>query len=258
MTHADPHLDDALARAGELLLAARRLVVTTGAGMSKESGIPTFRDAQTGLWARYDPQELATRRGFERDPVLVWTWYAERRAMIERAQPHEGHRALAQMEAYFDSLVVLTQNIDGLHAAAGSTQIVELHGNICRAKCFDAGHPAPGPWSDGEVPPRCACGSLLRPDVVWFGEMLDPRHLDLAFDAIEACDAMLVVGTSGLVYPAAGFPESAKRAGKTVIEVNPEPTPVTAFADVSIPSGARDALVHLARRIAAVRAGQGR
>jgi NAD-dependent deacetylase len=250
MTHADPHLEEALARAGEFLVAARRLVVTTGAGMSKESGIPTFRDAQTGLWAQYNPEELATRRGFQRDPALVWNWYAQRRAAIERAQPHDGHRALAGMEAYFDSLVVLTQNIDGLHAAAGSTQIVELHGSILRAKCFDANHPAPGPWPDGEIPPRCACGSLLRPDVVWFGEMLDPQHLDRAFDAIEACDVMLVVGTSGLVYPAAGFPEAAKRAGHAVIEVNPEPTPVTAIADVSVRAGARDALVELARRVA--------
>jgi NAD-dependent deacetylase len=258
MTHADPHLKDALAQAGDLLLAARRLVVTTGAGMSKESGIPTFRDAQTGLWAQYNPEELATRHGFQRDPALVWNWYAQRRAAIERAQPHEGHRALAGMEAYFDSLVILTQNIDGLHAAAGSSQIVELHGSILRAKCFDANHPAPEPWPDGEVPPRCACGSLLRPDVVWFGEMLDPQHLDRAFNVIEACDAMLVVGTSGLVYPAAGFPEAAKRAGKAVIEVNPEPTPVTAFAEVSLRSGARGALAHLAHRVAAVRAGQGR
>jgi len=258
MTHTDPRIEDALTRAGDVLLAARRLVVTTGAGMSKESGIPTFRDAQTGLWAKYNPEELATRRGFQRDPALVWNWYAQRRAAIERTQPHEGHRALAEMETHFDSLVILTQNIDGLHAAAGSTQIVELHGSIRRAKCFDADHPAPEPWPDGEIPPRCACGSLLRPDVVWFGEMLDPRHLDRAFDAIGACDAMLVVGTSGLVYPAAGFPEAARQAGKAVVEINPEATPVTAFADVWVESGARDALTRLACRIAAIRAGQGR
>lgn len=236
----------------ELMLAARRLVVTTGAGMSKESGIATFRDAQTGLWARYNPEELATRRGFERNPTLVWTWYAERRAIIERAQPHDGHRALAAMEAHFDSLVVITQNIDGLHAAAGSRDVVELHGNIRRAKCFDADHPAPEPWPEG-TPPRCACGSWLRPDVVWFGEMLDPAHLDRAAEAIDACDVMLVVGTSGLVYPAAGFPEDAKRAGKVVIEVNPEPTPITPIADVWLQSGARDTLAGIAQRIARAR-----
>jgi len=243
-------MTDALARAGDLLVAARRVVVTTGAGMSKESGIPTFRDAQTGLWARYDPQELATRRGFERNPALVWTWYAERRAVIERAEPHDGYRALAQMEAFFDSLVILTQNIDGLHAAAGSTDVVELHGNIRRAKCFEANHPASGQFAPGEIPPRCRCGSYLRPDVVWFGEMLDPAHLDRAANVIDACDLMLVVGTSALVYPAAGFPEAARRAGKPVIEINPEPTPLTDTADVSVRLGARDALVSLSRRVA--------
>lgn len=245
----DARVEETLALAGELLLAARDVVVTTGAGMSKESGIATFRDAQTGLWARYNPEELATRRGFARDPALVWTWYAERRAMIERAQPHEGYRALAAMESHFDSFVVLTQNIDGLHAAAGSRDIIELHGNIRRAKCFDADHPAAPPWPEGN-PPKCsACGSLLRPDVVWFGEMLDPAHLDRAADVIEACDVMVVVGTSGLVYPAAGFPEMAKSAGKMVIEINPEPTPLSGMADVSVRAGARDALAGLAQRI---------
>jgi NAD-dependent deacetylase len=254
----DSHFEAAIARAVELLLPARHLVVTTGAGMSKESGIPTFRDAQTGLWAQYHPEELATRRGFQRNPVLVWNWYAQRRAAIEHARPHEGHLALAAMEACFDSLVVLTQNIDGLHAAAGSKDIVELHGSIHRVKCFDADHPACEPYSESGIPPRCACGSYLRPDVVWFGEMLDPAHLERAFAAIAACDAMLVVGTSGLVYPAAGFPEEARRAGATVIEVNPEPTPITAAANVSVRSGARDALVELARKLAAARSGQDR
>jgi NAD-dependent deacetylase len=247
----------AIARASEVLSGARRLVVTTGAGMSKESGIPTFRDAQTGLWERYDPEELATRAGFRRNPALVWSWYAQRRAIIERARPHEGHHALAQLESCFDSLVLLTQNIDGLHVAAGSTQVIELHGNILRTKCFDSNHPAPFPHGE-ETPPRCACGSLLRPDVVWFGEMLDPDDLERAYAAISACDAMLVVGTSGLVHPAAGFPQDAKRAGASVIEVNTEATPVTAFADVSLRSGARDALCELARQIAEVRGSQGR
>jgi NAD-dependent deacetylase len=254
----DAHLDEMLALAAELLLAARDVVITTGAGMSRESGIATFRDAQTGLWARYDPEELATRRGFARDPALVWTWYAERRALIERAQPHGGYHALAAMEPHFDSFVVMTQNIDGLHAAAGSRDIVELHGNIRRAKCFDADHPAALPWPDGNPPPCSVCGSLLRPDVVWFGEMLDPAHVERAALAINACDVMLVVGTSGLVYPAAGFPEAAKHAGKMVIEINPEPTPVSRMADVSLRSGARDALVELGRRIDETRSHQPR
>ncbi len=250
--------EEALALATELLLAARDVVVTTGAGMSKESGIATFRDAQTGLWARFNPEELASRRGFARDPELVWNWYAERRTFIEHAEPHEGYRALAAMEAHFNSVVVMTQNIDGLHTAAGSSDVVELHGNIRRAKCFDADHPAAAPWPDGN-PPRCSvCGSPLRPDVVWFGEMLDPAHLERASAAVDACDVMLVVGTSGLVYPAAGFPEAAKRAGKMVIEINPEPTPLSGTADVSVRSGARDALVELLRRFGEARSHQQR
>ena len=246
-----PAFEDSIAQAIELLSAARNVVVTTGAGMSKESGIPTFRDAQTGLWARYNPETLATRDGFRRDPALVWNWYAERRATIEKARPHDGHIALARMEPRFRSFLVLTQNIDGLHLAAGSKEVVELHGSILRAKCFDANHPAPGPFREDETPPRCSCGSFLRPDVVWFGEMLDAENLERAFDAISDCDVMLVVGTSGLVYPAAGFPEEARHAGARVIEINPELTPVTALCDVFVQSGAREALAEIQRRLAA-------
>jgi NAD-dependent deacetylase len=246
----DDAFERSVNRAVELLAPARRVVVTTGAGMSKESGIPTFRDAQTGLWSRYNPEQLATRDGFRRDPKLVWTWYAERRATIAQASPHEGHRALARLEPRFESWWVLTQNIDGLHIAAGSTHVVELHGSIHRIKCFDADHPAREPFSGEEIPPRCQCGSWLRPDVVWFGEMLDAANLDRAFDAIAQCEVMLVVGTSGLVHPSAGFPEDARRAGATVIEINPEPTPITAVANVCIRSGARDALVEIERQLA--------
>jgi NAD-dependent protein deacetylase/lipoamidase len=203
----------ALAAAVDVLREARRVVVTTGAGMSKESGIPTFRDAPNALWANYDPEVLATRAGFCRDPATVWRWYAERRAMMARSHPHEGHAALAAMEDRFAEFLLLTQNIDNLHRAAGSTRVIELHGNIFRYKCFDRGHPATGPVDERGDPPRCACGSLLRPDVVWFGEALDPDALGHACEAIAACDAMLVVGTSGLVYPAAGFPDLARSAG---------------------------------------------
>jgi NAD-dependent deacetylase len=241
---------EAMAHAVEILVAARRVVVTTGAGMSKESGIETFRDTQTGLWSNYNLEDLATRDGFRRNPGLVWNWYAERRAKIDQVQPHEGHLALARMEPFFDSFHVITQNIDGLHIAAGSTHVVELHGSIARVKCFDANHPAEPPFSGSEVPPRCACGSWLRPDVVWFGEMLDEHNLDRAFDAIASCDVMLVVGTSGLVFPAAGFPGDARRAGAIVIEINPEPTPITAIANICIRSGARDALVDIERLLA--------
>ncbi len=239
-------MTDALREAADLLRTARRVVVTTGAGMSKESGIPTFRDAPNALWANYNPEDLATRAGFRRDPALVWRWYAERRAMIATAQPHEGHAALARWEPQFDAFVVLTQNIDGLHVAAGSKNVVELHGNIFRYKCFDRDHPARGPFPPDEAPPRCTCGSFLRPDVVWFGESLDPRHLATADAALARCDVLLVVGTSGLVYPAAGFAEVAKENGARVIEINPERTPLSALADVFVAGGAKTILPALA------------
>lgn len=232
-----------IARAIGVLGEARRLVVTTGAGMSRESGVPTFRDAPSALWANYDPEQLATRAGFARDPARVWRWYAERREMIARAQPHAGHAALARMPPLFDEFLLLTQNIDNLHAAAGSADVVELHGNIFRCKCFENDHPAPAPaggWT--REPARCACGSWLRPDVVWFGEMLDPHALERAFAALATCDAILVVGTSGLVYPAAGFPGVARDAGAQVVEVNPEPSALTGIADVFVAAGAQDAL----------------
>lgn len=225
--------------AAAILRDARAVVVTTGAGMSKESGIPTFRDAPNALWANFSPEELASRAGFKQNPARVWRWYAERRAMIARAAPHEGHRALARWEPCYDAFVILTQNIDGLHAAAGSQRVVELHGNIFRYKCFDRDHPAVEPFALGEEPPRCPCGSPLRPDVVWFGEALDPSHLEAAYAALAACDVLLVVGTSGLVYPAAGFVETAKEAGAHVIEVNPSPTPLSPLADVFIAGGAQ-------------------
>ena len=228
---------------------ARRVVVTTGAGMSRESGVPTFRDAPNALWANYDPEELATRAGFARNPMLVWRWYAERRAMIARARPNAGHFAIARMAPLYDAFLLLTQNIDNLHTAAGSRDVVELHGNIFRFKCFDNDHPAAPPAEAAgepeDEPPRCACGSFLRPDVVWFGEMLEPGHIDRAYGALALCDAILVVGTSGLVHPAAGFPLVARSAGARVIEINPEESAITAIADVFVRAAAGEALPEL-------------
>lgn len=233
----------AIARAIRILRDAERVVVTTGAGMSKESGIPTFRDAPGALWANYDPEALATREGFARDPALVWRWYTERRKMMAKVSPHAGHVAIARMERLYTEFLLATQNIDNLHRAAGSTDIVELHGNIFRFKCFDNDHPAPAPPDDaGGDPPRCTCGSFLRPDVVWFGEMLDQGHLERTFAALAGCDAVLVVGTSGMVYPAAGFPGVARDAGARVVEVNPEESAITGIADVSVRAGAKEAL----------------
>jgi NAD-dependent deacetylase len=190
---------------------------------------------------------LATRRGFRRDPALVWRWYADRRAMIARAKPHAGHQALAHWEKRMDDFVVLTQNIDGLHTAAGSQRVVELHGNIFRYKCFDNDHPAAGPFDEHE-PPRCACGSFLRPDVVWFGESLDPAHMEAAFAALETCDLLISVGTSGVVYPAAAFAEMAKENGARVVEVNMEATPLSSLADAFVRGGAKEILPALEAR----------
>lgn len=245
---------DALERAVRLLAGAERVVASTGAGMSRESGIPTFRDAREGLWARYDPEALATERGFRADPRLVWSWYAGRRKAIRACRPHAGHRALAELEGVVPELTVVTQNIDGLHVQAGSTDVVELHGNILRTRCLDAGHPFTGELSDeeGEPPPCPVCGSPLRPDVVWFGEILPEEALERAWRLAEACDVMLVVGTSGMVRPAADLPWVARRAGASVVEVNPEPGEITPVADVFLrgPAGAvLPALLEGVRRV---------
>ena len=232
-----------VARARALLAKARAIVVLTGAGVSAESGIPTFRDALTGMWARFRPEDLATPEAFLRDPARVWAWYAERRAKVASVAPNAGHRALARIEedaaARGAGFTLVTQNVDGLHHAAGSRRIHELHGNIRRVKCFDHGHAAASWDESGGTPPRCgACGSWLRPDVVWFGEMLPEGALASALDATSRCDVLLSVGTSGLVEPAASLAFAALDAGATVIEVNPERTPLTAGATIALRGGA--------------------
>jgi NAD-dependent deacetylase len=228
-----------------LLARTRRLAVLTGAGMSAESGIPTFREAQTGLWARFDPMTLASPEGFRADPPLVWRWYAWRRGLVAQAQPNAGHVALARAAARFESLQVITQNVDGLHQRAGSRGVIELHGSILRTKCLEecgvmieSAQQLPA----GE-PPRCPnCGAWLRPAVVWFGEMLDEAPLAAAHVAALDCDMMLVVGTSGLVHPAAGLPEVARRAGAQIVVVNPHASELDALAHHRVRAGAATAL----------------
>ncbi len=229
----------AIAAAAGVLRAAQRVVVATGAGMSCESGIPTFRDALTGLWARYDPEELATEAAFRRHPARVFGWYAWRRRLVRAATPHPGYHALVALERFVPELVIVTQNVDGLHRRAGSRRVVELHGSLDRFSCVDARHPfpaaaAPEPAEDTECePPSCPeCGAPVRPDVVWFGETLPAQATAEAWDLAASCQAMLVVGTSGLVQPAAQLPFIARDGGATVIEVNPDPTDVSAAAHI--------------------------
>ncbi len=229
--------DSDLGAARARLTSVRRLAVLTGAGMSAESGVPTFRDAQTGLWSRFDPMQLASPEGFRADPALVWRWYAWRRELVRGAQPNPGHLALARAAGRFDSLRIVTQNVDGLHQRAGSRDVIEIHGNILRTRCLDEcgmSYERPEDLPAGE-PPRCpGCGGWLRPGVVWFGEMLDPQTLHAAGAALRGAEALLVIGTSGLVYPAAGLPLQARRAGAAIIIVNPQPSEIDSVADVVV------------------------
>lgn len=240
-------LDDAIRQAADLLRTAQRPSVLTGAGVSKESGIPTFRDAMDGLWSQYNPMELASPFAFQRDPKLVWDFYEMRREKMRPAQPNAGHHALATLEKRYATLPIITQNIDDLHERAGSTSVIHLHGLIARNKCYAACQGEPTPidvttlsWDADRESPRCPhCGAFVRPDVVWFGEMLPPNALRTARDVIQATDLLLVVGTSGVVSPAAEMPYAAKEHGAKIVEINPYRSAITALADVWVeaPSG---------------------
>lgn len=217
------------------LQSAQSITVLTGSGVSAESDVPTFREAQTGLWARFDPQELATPEAYARDPRLVWEWYAWRRKLVEKATPNPGHEALAELERRVPSFALITQNVDGLHRRAGSQNVIELHGNIQRSKCSREGVTVEPREDDTGVPPSCPrCGAFLRPDVVWFGETLLVGALDKAFAAARGCTLFFSAGTSGLVQPAASLPLEAVRSGVVVVEVNPEETLLTRFASYAL------------------------
>jgi NAD-dependent deacetylase len=226
-----------------------RTVVLTGSGISAESGVPTFREAQTGLWERFDPQELATPEAFARDPRLVWDWYAWRRKLVAEARPNPGHVAIAEMQHLVQNLTLVTQNVDGLHQRAGSRDVIELHGNIRRTKCPVEGTTVDD-YDESESPPLCpSCGAPLRPDVVWFGEMLPAEAIEAASEAALGADVFLSVGTSSLVYPAAGLPFEAVENGATLVEVNPETTPLTPRADYALHGPAGDVLPRLIREL---------
>jgi NAD-dependent deacetylase len=213
------------------LRGAQRVIAFTGAGVSAESGVPTFR-GNDGIWKRFKPEELANLDAFMRNPELVWEWYKARKRVIAEVKPNAGHVALVEMEKMFSSFAVITQNIDNLHRRAGSSAVFELHGNIERNYCMKCGKNfANEVVLTGEGIPYCECGGLIRPDVVWFGEMLPEDEWNGAMRACHSADVLLTIGTSGVVFPAASLPIEAKRSGAFVVEINPEPTPLTDIAD---------------------------
>lgn len=233
-----------------LLRKAERVAALTGAGVSQESGLRTFRDAQTGLWAQYKPTDLASPEAFARDPKLVWDWYAWRREAIKSARPNPGHYALAEMESRVPQFTLITQNVDGLHRMAGSKRIHELHGNIQRARCSACGRYAEAWEDDSEQVPACeACGEMLRPDVVWFGESLPRSELEAAVEASRDCQVFFSVGTSGVVQPAAALPIAAREKGAVVVEVNLEATPLTEKADFFLRGKSGEVLPQLVKAV---------
>jgi len=213
---------------------AREGVVLTGAGISAESGVPTFRGKE-GLWGKFKPEELATMEAFMANPKIVWEWYNWRRELMGKVTPNPGHFALADLSNWFEQFTVVTQNVDGLHRAAGSQRVVELHGNIYRNKCSQCGNLVPENLDiDPTRIPSCVkCGGKIRPDVVWFGELLPEEAIEEAFALSERADIFFSVGTSALVHPAASLPVIAKRRGALLVEINPEETPLTGTADYS-------------------------
>jgi len=234
-----------------------RVTVLSGAGISAESGVPTFRDDKTGLWARFDPYELSSTQGWRANPERVWGWYLWRHYLVANVEPNAGHRAIAAWQDHAE-VSVITQNVDDLHERAGSAQVHHLHGSLFEFRCdrCDMAYTGPLPkMAEPELevePPVCHCGGLIRPDIVWFGEPLPDEPWQRAVEATQAADVMVVVGTSAIVYPAAGLPDLALSRGTVVVEVNPEPTPLTASATISIREGASQALPELLQRLPAL------
>ena len=225
-----------------LFRSVSRVAALTGAGISQESGLQTFRDAQAGLWAQYSPEDLATPQAFQRDPKLVWDWYAERRERLAEVHPNPAHFALAALAGKLPEFTLVTQNVDDLHRRAGSRDVIELHGNLGRVKC-SGGCGVVTDWEDRIGVPRCQkCGAFLRPDVVWFGEQLPVEAMDAAGKAARSCDVFLSIGTSGLVQPAASLAYMAKERGACVVEINLEPTPLSPIADFCLHGKAGEVL----------------
>ena len=238
----------------EALATARHCVLLTGAGVSAESGVPTFR-GQGGLWRNHDPQELATPEAFARDAQLVWSWYSWRRGIVRGVEPNAGHFALAEAAALFPRFTLVTQNVDNLHQRAGSDEVIELHGNIEHCRCSRCGMA----WHGDAAPPSeevqyCSCGAPIRPGVVWFGEAMPVEPLQRAQAAAHDCDLFLSVGTSALVYPAAMLPMLARQAGAYVVEINPEPSAIAREVHECITGGSATVLPLIVTRLQQLRA----
>jgi NAD-dependent deacetylase len=233
-----------------LLKKATRVAVLTGAGVSQESGLRTFRDAQAGLWAQYKPEDLATPTAFTRDPKLVWDWYATRREAVKGVRPNPGHYALVDMEKNIPEFTLITQNVDGLHHRAGSKNIIELHGNILNVRCSKCGAFA-ATWEDDlNFVPRCEkCNGLLRPDVVWFEESLPREQLESALKASRTCEVFFSIGTSGVVYPAAALAHAAQSEGSVVIEINIDSTQLTSKVDFAFHGKSGEILPELVKAV---------
>jgi NAD-dependent deacetylase len=236
------------------LKTANKALVLTGAGMSAESGVPTFRDAQTGMWERFKPEDLATPEAFRDHPQIVWDWYEDRRNKVREVSPHAGHAALVEMEQYFESFLLVTQNVDSLHQQSGSTEVIELHGNIMSSICSETGQKIDNEWIDSNpgrppVSPHHRIG-LARPGVVWFGEELPAGAMNRAMASAYDCDVCFSIGTSTLVQPAASLPFIALEAGAVVIEINPVPTSLSARAHFSLQVTAAEALTAIAADLA--------
>ncbi len=235
--------------AAELIAGARYLTALTGAGVSAESGIPTFR-GKDGLWNKYRPEELATPEAFARDPELVWKWYAWRMDLVFKAKPNAAHKAFAELERMGVLKVLITQNVDDLHERGGSKNVLHLHGELRVVRCTGCGKE----FRVSEAPkvpplPRCKCGSLLRPGVVWFGELLPQDVLQRAFEEVSRSDVIIVAGTSAVVQPAASLPLIVKRRGGAIIEINPDETPLSNIADVVLKMKAGEAMSRLLEEV---------
>jgi NAD-dependent deacetylase len=229
----------------ERLTAARSVAVLTGAGISADSGVPTFRGPE-GLWRNFRAEDLATPEAFARDPKLVWEWYDWRRGLLATKTPNPAHHALVEIERRADRFTLITQNVDGLHAAAGSERLIELHGNIWRVRCTQCGTISRNDDVPMKLLPYCVgCAGLLRPHIVWFGEMLNSADIAQSEEALQSCDLLLIIGTSGVVYPAAGFAAVARAAGAFVAELNLDPTPNSSVVHVSVAGRAKDLVPQL-------------